>query len=167
MSNSPFWGYVGMKKWFPFFYSGACDWTFEACKIIWPFQIFLCSEVNRKWLRWVKVTPPWQPSVWNSARHWLAFNFSLKIGFSYSFSLDARDKGVDLNIASKTRKWKSPSILRRNARRKEDFLKKKQNPASVTPEPGVEPDVGLPRGEGSFKCDICGNFFKSDNGLMG
>ena len=35
----------------------------------------------------------------------------------------------------------------------------------VVPEPGVKPDVGLPRGEDSFKCDICGNFFKSDNGL--
>ena len=95
----------------------------------------------------------------------LAFNFSLKIGSSYSFSLDARDKGVASNIANESKKRKSPSTLRRNARRKEDFLKKKQNPAPVTPEPGAEPDVGLPRGEDSFKCDICGNFFKSDNGL--
>ena len=95
----------------------------------------------------------------------LAFNFSLKIGSSYSFSLDARDKGLALNTASDTMKRKSPSTLRRNARRKEAFLQKKQNPAPVTPAPGVEPDVGLPRGEDSFKCDICGNFFKSENGL--
>ena len=95
----------------------------------------------------------------------LAFNFSLKIGSSYSFSLDARDKGVASHTPSKTTKRKSPSTLRRNARRKEAFLEKKQNPAPVTPGPGVEPDVRLSRGEDSFKCDICGNFFKSDNGL--
>ena len=93
----------------------------------------------------------------------LAFNFSLKIGSSYSFSLDARDKGLALNTASDTMKRKSLSTLRRNARRKEAFLQKKQNP--VSPEPGVESDVGLLRGEDSLKCDICGNFFKSNNGL--
>ena len=101
------------------------------------------------------------------ANQGLAFNFSLKIGSSFSFSLDARGKGVvsNTNTASKTMKRKSPSTLRRNVRRKEAFLKKKQNPAPVTLEPGVVPDVGLLRREDSFKCDICGNFFKSDNGL--
>ena len=36
----------------------------------------------------------------------------------------------------------------------------------MSAEGGVEPDVGLPQQEeDAFKCDICGNTFKSDNGL--
>ena len=96
----------------------------------------------------------------------LAFNFSLKIGSTFSFSLQARDKGLASDSPGKTKKKSSPSTLRRNARRKEAFLKKRQNPVLVSPEGGVEPGVGLPQqGKAAFKCDICGNTFKSDNGL--
>ena len=97
----------------------------------------------------------------------LAFNFSLKIGSFFSFSLDARDKGQALDSQGKIKKKPSPSTLRRNAKRKEAFLKKKQNPAPVSPGGGgVEPEAGLPQQEEyAFKCDICGNTFKSDNGL--
>ena len=96
----------------------------------------------------------------------LAFNFSLTIGSSFSFSLDARDKGLASDTPGKTRKKSSPSTIRRNARRKEAFLEKKQNPAPVSPERYVGPEVELPQqGEDEFKCDICGNVFKSDNGL--
>ena len=59
----------------------------------------------------------------------LAFNFSLKIGSSFSFSLEARDKGLASDDPGKIKKKPSPSTLRRNARRKEAFLKRKQNPA--------------------------------------
>ena len=94
----------------------------------------------------------------------LAFNF--KNGSTFSFSLQARDKGLASDSPGKTKKKSSPSTLRRNARRKEAFLKKRQNPVLVSPEGGVEPGVGLPQqGEVAFKCDICGNTFKSDNGL--
>ena len=96
----------------------------------------------------------------------LAFNFSLKIGSTFSFSLGARDKGLASEIPGKTKKKPSPSTLRRNARRKEAFLKKRQTPVPVSPEACVEPGVGLPQqGEDGFNCDICGNTFKSDNGL--
>ena len=96
----------------------------------------------------------------------LVFNFSLKVGSSFSFSLDARDKGLASDTPGKIKKKPSPSTLRRNARRKEAFLKKKQNPAPVSPERDVEPEVGLPKqGEDTFKCDICGNSFKSDAGV--
>ena len=89
----------------------------------------------------------------------LAFNFSLKIGSS--FSLEARDKGFASDVPGKTKK--SPSRLRRNAQRKEAFLKRKQSPAPVTPESDFEPDIGLPQqGADIFTCDICGNIFKSD-----
>ena len=93
------------------------------------------------------------------AHQGLAFNFCLKIGSSFSFSLDARDKGLASDTPGKTKKKKpSPSTLRRNARRKEAFLKKRQNPVPVSP----EGDVETQQGEDAFKCDICGNAFKSD-----
>ena len=96
----------------------------------------------------------------------LAFNFSLKIGSSFSFSLDARDKGPASNIPGKTKKRPSPSRLRRNARRMEAFLKRKLSPAPVTPESDCEPDIGVTQlGANFFKCDICENVFKSDNAL--
>ena len=58
----------------------------------------------------------------------VAFNFSLSIGSTFSFSLDTRVKAP---VSQVTKKRSSPSTLRRNARRKEEFLKKKQDPASV------------------------------------
>ena len=96
----------------------------------------------------------------------LAFNFSLTIGSSFSFSLDARGKGLALDTPGKTKKKSSPSTIRRNARRKEAFLKKKKTPEPVSLERDVDPEVELPQqGEDVFKCDLCGNVFKSDNGL--
>jgi len=52
-----------------------------------------------------------------------AFNFSLKMGSTISFSLEAKDKGLASDSPGKTKKKASPSTLRRNARRKEAFLK--------------------------------------------
>ena len=51
----------------------------------------------------------------------LTFSFSLTIGSSFSFSVDTRVKEV---LAPK-RKKKTPSTLRRDARRREELLKKK------------------------------------------
>ena len=65
-----------------------------------------------------------------------AFNFSISIGSSFSFSLDTRKKVLALGTQGKTKKKPSPSTVRRNARRREDFLKKKQNPA---PESSARP----------------------------
>ena len=53
----------------------------------------------------------------------LEINFSLNIGSTFSFSLDTRYK-VPLALDSKKKKKASPSTLRRNARRRQDFLKK-------------------------------------------
>ena len=55
----------------------------------------------------------------------LAFNFSLSVGSTFSFSLEARGKGQALVTQGKTKKKKTPSTLRRNARRRTEFLKKK------------------------------------------
>ena len=52
-----------------------------------------------------------------------AFTFTLTIGSSFTFSLDTR--GKDTPATTMTRKHVTPSTQRRNARRKEEFLKKK------------------------------------------
>ena len=57
-----------------------------------------------------------------------AFNFSLKIGSNFSFYLDNR--GVNPVTPSVTRKKTSPSAKRRNARRRAQFLNKKQESLS-------------------------------------
>ena len=62
-----------------------------------------------------------------------AFNFSLKIGSNFSFCLDNRD--VNPVTPFVTRKKTSPSAKRRNARRRAQFLNKKQeslSPSSAT-----------------------------------
>ena len=51
------------------------------------------------------------------------FSFNLNLGPSFSFSLDTREKENTTNTMVK--KKASPSSLRRNARRKEEFLKRK------------------------------------------
>ena len=53
-----------------------------------------------------------------------AFQFSLKVGSTFSFTLDTRCKET-----LETKKKASPSTLRRNAKRREDFFKKKYKPA--------------------------------------
>ena len=53
------------------------------------------------------------------------FTFSVTIGSSFSFSLDTRKKSCDFKQPGKR---SSPSTMRRNARQKEHFLKKKAQP---------------------------------------
>ena len=66
----------------------------------------------------------------------LSFSFSLKIGTNFSFSLDTR--GEAALSSAKMKKKKTPSTLRRNARRREQFLQKKlASPAPVS-EKGTE-----------------------------
>ena len=58
------------------------------------------------------------------------FTFSVTIGSFFSFSLDTRKMSKEVHLIGKR---SSPSTLRRNARRREIFLKKKaQPPASST-----------------------------------
>ena len=74
----------------------------------------------------------------------LPFSFSFNIGPNFSFSVDTRGKEV------LTPKKKTPSTLRRDARRREELLRKK---------------LSAPTTEKTFKCDHCDNNFKSENGL--
>ena len=52
----------------------------------------------------------------------MPFSFSLNVGTHFSFSVDTR--GIEA-VPSPRKKKKTPSQLRRNARRKEEFLRKK------------------------------------------
>ena len=57
----------------------------------------------------------------------MAFSFSLSVGPDFSFSLDARDKkeATPVLTAEVIKKKLSPSQVRRNARRRQEFLKRK------------------------------------------
>ena len=67
------------------------------------------------------------------ANQGLVFSFSLTTGSNFSFSLDTREMAP--TSVTKTWKKKSPSTIRRNARRREEFLRKKQSPAAVPGKP--------------------------------
>ena len=60
----------------------------------------------------------------------LAFSFSLSLVSNFSFSLDTREMAPTSVNKDKAWKKKTPSTIRRNARRREEFLRKKQSPAA-------------------------------------
>ena len=104
--------------------------------------------------------------------HGMAFNFSLNIGSSFSFSMDTMKNALALDTEGRMKKKKklSPSTLRRNARRKEEFLRKKQVPGAAAsakqPLPSSTEEEGAGKQvENTFKCDQCNNTYKSENGL--
>ena len=79
------------------------------------------------------------------ARQGHTFNISIAIGTSFSFSLDTRSKEV---VTSKVIKKKaSPSTLRRNAKRRAEFLARKQQNSS--PRTSSDPAAT------ELKCDHC------------
>ena len=86
-----------------------------------------------------------------------AFNFSVAIGQDFTFSLDTRSK--ETSPVTLMRKKASPSTLRRNARRKEEFLQRKQNSSTVKPSE-VKTVVN------ALSCDQCDFKPASEKGLM-
>ena len=83
------------------------------------------------------------------------FNFSVAIGPTFTFSLDTRSKAMVNQVVKK--KKPSPSTLRRNAKRREQFLAKKQQksvPLTSSDPTAVEP-----------KCDLCDYVAASEKGL--
>ena len=98
----------------------------------------------------------------------LTFSFALTVGDSFSFSLDTRGE-VALVPKAKKNKKKTPSALRRNARRRAEFLRKKLEASTVdsTQCEQVPLTEAIERAidEKAFKCDQCDNIFKSENGL--
>ena len=60
----------------------------------------------------------------------MVFKFSVSVGSDFNFSMDTM-KGKDFP-ASRSKKRISPSTLRRNAKRQEEFLKKKTSSEAAT-----------------------------------
>ena len=101
------------------------------------------------------------------------FSLSLTAGSSFIFSMES--KGVAIP-AEKVKKKSSPSTLRRNARRRGIFLRRKLEshtkteasseclPCPSSPPPPISPPK---RVEGrAFMCDLCAASFVSKHGLM-
>ena len=88
----------------------------------------------------------------------MEFNFSLTIGSTFSFSLDTKSKEA---LSSKAKKKVSPSTLRRNKKRREEFLKKKSMPSEAEKS---ESDKEASQ-DATFQCDQCENIFKNEKGL--
>ena len=89
-----------------------------------------------------------------------SFKLSIKLG-NFSFSLDSKEttpKEVD-----KKKKKLSPSQIKRNLKRKEEFLKKKSNPLKETSEPTTHDRKS--EDEVCFKCNHCDKTFRTEHGL--
>ena len=102
-----------------------------------------------------------------------AFSFSITVGSTFSFSLDSKESAS----LPKKKKKSSPSTLRRNAVRREKFLKRKVEAPSIVeaPNPIQRPPVishtpvpfsSMEAELESFKCDQCDDRFVTDNGLI-
>merc|ERR1712129_463153 len=90
-----------------------------------------------------------------------AFKFSITSG-SFSLSLDTRGSSTKLVDGKKK---KSPSQIRRNLKRREDFLKKKSSKPEENPEnPETNPEKDKDAGARN-KCNLCEKRFESDAGL--
>ena len=66
----------------------------------------------------------------------ITFSFSLTTRAGFSFSVDSRGKGA---LAPKKKKKATPSTMRRNARRRAQFLKKKLDASTVEKSSQGEP----------------------------
>ena len=84
-----------------------------------------------------------------------AFNFSLSIGSNFSFSFT---RSKEMKKGTRTKK-PSPSTLRRNAKRRQDFLEKKQNSSAVKHIAEVAAVPVAP------PCDMCDYKAASEKGL--
>ena len=85
-----------------------------------------------------------------------AFSMSINVGPNFSFSWDTKSKEA---LPSRAKKKASPSTLRRNKRRREEFLKKK----SMSLEK-VDSDKDASQ-IATFSCDECEHVSKTDKGL--
>ena len=85
-----------------------------------------------------------------------AFSFSIVIGPNFSFSLDTRSKAVN---SQSQKKKASPSTLWRNAKRREEFLARKQRTSPTTESIGDEIASVTP------KYDQCEYIAASEKGL--
>ena len=91
------------------------------------------------------------------------FKFSITIGSSFTFSLDTKEGKATL--PPRILKRKSPSTMKRNAKRREDFLSKKSTLESSSVVTGLESNQQPLKPCEAFQCDQCDASFKTVNGL--
>ena len=84
------------------------------------------------------------------------FHFSLAMGPSFTFSLDTRGKAT---MGPEGKKKKSPSTMRRNARRREEFIAKKDQTLPTVIHQVEEAVIS------SFTCEQCEYTNVSEKGL--
>jgi len=88
-----------------------------------------------------------------------SFKLSIKLG-NFSFSLDSKESTP---MGSDNKKKLSPSQVKRNLRRKEEFLRRKSgSPEESSKEKTPENEAVL---EVSSKCDLCDRTFSTEHGL--
>ena len=87
------------------------------------------------------------------------FKFSVTIGSTFTFSLETRE-GKE-TFPTRMKKRNSPSTIRRNAKRREEFFKKKSLSEAATAT-GMET---IQKHCNAFQCDQCDSTFKTENGL--
>ena len=87
------------------------------------------------------------------------FHLNLTLGTSITISLETRENQPPRLVEETKKKKKSPSTLKRNLKRKEEFLKKKGSETKDATE--KEP---LPQNN-SFDCDQCDQVFRTEKGL--
>ena len=93
------------------------------------------------------------------ARQGKNFKLSITIGFTFTFSSDTKEGKTTL--PTRIQKRKSPSTLKRNAKRREEFFAKKSTPESSVLT-GLESNQKQCE---AFQCDQCNSSFKTVNGL--
>ena len=84
------------------------------------------------------------------------FKFSLTIGSTFTFSLDTKESRETLLARTKQGPRKSPSTLKRNAKRRQEFLMRKS---------GMESNQTPVEKDEAFQCGHCEVKFKTRNGL--
>ena len=92
------------------------------------------------------------------------FKLSLTIGNAFSFSMESRGGTTPVPINRKKRA--SPSTVKRNARRRSEFLARKRMEVAASKETqaDVEYTQQMPQ-RAPFPCDQCDSGFKTGNGL--
>ena len=112
----------------------------------------------------MKLIPLWQPSAWPFAKRCLArarlFSSHSTLGRP---SPSPWTPGARKPCQPRRPTKASPSTLRRNAKRREEFLKRKHQPAQQQEK--CETVKEKPRQRAAFQCDQCDNHFKSESGL--
>ena len=93
------------------------------------------------------------------ARQGKDVKLSITIGSTFTFSLDTKEGKTTL--PTRIQKRKSPSTLKRNAKRRQEFLAKKSTSESSVLT-GMESNQKQCE---AFQCDQCNSSFKTVNGL--